>query len=174
MKPIRKIINVRGTMDIVGFSNSDDVYEDETIDSVTIHTREKTYQNVTSTSHINQFVKKMPFSIEQMKISTDVVYDFELKITSYNGVDDCQVLSIAIQDDELSKVIQKDDIKEFTIPVYYEKRGLVHVLGTSLENAIERATKYKEDIPLPLGDEYCDGSFSIVADDAHRDGVKLW
>lgn len=168
---IARTVKGRGRIDIIGFSNPDDVYEGNYIDSVKITLIESTespdiYYPNNSASYIQKFVEVMPFSIEQMKVSNDVIYDFELKVAQDANTCStiCEIISINVQKEELLKLTKTEDIKEFKIPVSYEKCGFIHILGTSLENAIERAEKQEEYIPCPTYDEYLDGSYSINSD----------
>lgn len=167
-------IKGRGNIDIIGFSNPDDVYEGNDIDFIKITLLEPTESpdvyypnNLESALYIQTFMEKMPFSIKQMKVSNDVLYDFELEVTRDENTNAtvCKIISIDIQKEELLKLVKTADIHEFKIPVYYEKCGFIHILGTSLQNAIERAEKQEEYIPLPTYDEYVDGSFSINKED---------
>lgn len=55
--------------------------------------------------------------------------------------------------------------KTFKIPVSYECSGFVKIEAETLEQAIEIFDIIEDEIPLPLEEEYIDGSFKRSEDE---------
>ena len=67
---------------------------------------------------------------------------------------------------DTTQLTQKvDEVNEYIIPVEWSVCSSVVVKGAkNLQNAVELARKYADDIPLPNNAEYIDGSFAINVD----------
>lgn len=62
----------------------------------------------------------------------------------------------------------KDYVSEdgnYTIPVTWEMYGTVTIVGcNNLEEALDVAERYKDDLPLPTDGDYIDDSFGLETD----------
>ena len=67
---------------------------------------------------------------------------------------------------------QEKETKTWCIPVTFEMCGCVFVEAPTLAEAMQIVKKDEDDIPLPIEQEYVDGSFGPTFDD--EEYIRLW
>lgn len=64
---------------------------------------------------------------------------------------------------KLEQYVSKDG--KYIIPVYWEMHGTITIEGcNNLEEAVEVAEEYQDDIPLPTDGDYTDDSFTLCVE----------
>jgi len=64
----------------------------------------------------------------------------------------------------MEKICEEIVKKEYSIPVTYEKYGLVKVMANSLEEALRYFDENIEEMPLPNDEKFVDGSYERSID----------